>query len=591
MPTKHRQARNRALLTTLTLTLLLAATASHADTVRDEFTTVSFGGNNGTDTWSADWQEVGEADGAGAGAVRVVSNGFTWAGNALRVDLGGSFAAIREANLLGASGVTLTYDYRQSVGDADSGQLQLQVSDDGGSTWTPLRTYTFAAEDPGPVSESIDITAYAASDTQIAFIVTEVEILNQFFVDDVQIEYTPANLCPGWTVTTTVDALVSGSLRSCVIAANGNPGDDTITLPAGTYALTLTGAGENNSLTGDLDVDDPGTSLTINGAGARTTIIDAAALGDRIFEINSGDGDLTLTGMTLQNGDAGSDDGGAITSISNILTLTDVALLNNSADQGGAVNITSGTSTLNADRVLMSGNTAREGGAVYGSGGGILINITNGTFNGNTGTSQGGAFHINHLALVNVTVSDNTAPATEGGGVFKGGGENFSAINTIIAGNTGDDCVDTIDSGNNNIDSDSTCGFATTANPLLGALANNGGPTDTMFPQSGSPAIEGGTNTLCPAVDQRSQSRPQGFVCDVGAVEAVLTELSGTVFEDANFAGTASDYDGGTSDLALPNVDVELYTSADVYVGSTTTDASGNYSFGVVDGTYKVRVR
>ena len=64
------------------------------------------------------------------------------------------------------------------------------------------------------------------------------------------------------------------------------------------------------------------------------------------------------------------------------------------------------------------------------------------------------------------------------------------------------------------------------------------------------------------------------------------------MFEDADFAGTASDYDVGTNDLALPNVDVELYTSADIYVASAGTNGSGVYSFAdVVNGDYKLRVR
>jgi uncharacterized repeat protein (TIGR01451 family) len=67
--------------------------------------------------------------------------------------------------------------------------------------------------------------------------------------------------------------------------------------------------------------------------------------------------------------------------------------------------------------------------------------------------------------------------------------------------------------------------------------------------------------------------------------------ISGSVFEDTDFAGTASDYDGGTNDLALANVDVELYDNTDTYLSSTTTDASGNFSFRVIDGTYKGRVR
>jgi len=68
--------------------------------------------------------------------------------------------------------------------------------------------------------------------------------------------------------------------------------------------------------------------------------------------------------------------------------------------------------------------------------------------------------------------------------------------------------------------------------------------------------------------------------------------LSGRVFEDADFAGTSADYDGGAGDLALTNVDVELYNSSNTYITSAITDAGGNYSFtGLSDGTYKVRVR
>jgi len=71
---------------------------------------------------------------------------------------------------------------------------------------------------------------------------------------------------------------------------------------------------------------------------------------------------------------------------------------------------------------------------------------------------------------------------------------------------------------------------------------------------------------------------------------AASNTISGRVFEDANFTGTASTWDGGTNDLALENVDVELYTSGDVYQTSTTTDSNGNYTFGgVPDGDYKVR--
>ena len=36
---------------------------------------------------------------------------------------------------------------------------------------------------------------------------------------------------------------------------------------------------------------------------------------------------------------------------------------------------------------------------------------------------------------------------------------------------------------------------------------------------SGSPAIDAGTNTDCPATDERGMPRPQNGICDIGAYE------------------------------------------------------------------------
>ncbi|MDW8254746.1 MAG: choice-of-anchor Q domain-containing protein [Chloroflexota bacterium] len=72
---------------------------------------------------------------------------------------------------------------------------------------------------------------------------------------------------------------------------------------------------------------------------------------------------------------------------------------------------------------------------------------------------------------------------------------------------------------------DSSCSTAngtadgTTADPLLGPLADNGGPTLTRALLAGSPAINAATGT-CPPTDQRGVAWPVGPACDVGADEA-----------------------------------------------------------------------
>ena len=98
------------------------------------------------------------------------------------------------------------------------------------------------------------------------------------------------------------------TLRAAVQEANALSGAHVIMLPAGTYPLTIPGAGEFDAVTGDLNVT---TTLTIFGAGAATTIIDANGL-DRVFHAQASGTGLTLVDLTVQNGNPGNGHGGGI---------------------------------------------------------------------------------------------------------------------------------------------------------------------------------------------------------------------------------------------------------------------------------------
>lgn len=83
----------------------------------------------------------------------------------------------------------------------------------------------------------------------------------------------------------------------------------------------------------------------------------------------------------------------------------------------------------------------------------------------------------------------------------------------------------------------STCTNLIDSDPLLGALGNHGGDTETMVPGAGSSAIDAGDDAVCAAapvngLDQRGVPRPQGAHCDIGAVEvpqvAQITATSGS---------------------------------------------------------------
>src|SRR5262249_43047709 len=96
--------------------------------------------------------------------------------------------------------------------------------------------------------------------------------------------------------------------------------------------------------------------------------------------------------------------------------------------------------------------------------------------------------------------------------------------NTILAYNNGPNCVGVIDGGHN-LSSDASGNFShpfslENIDPLLGPLADNGGPTLTLALLPGTPPSNGGNKSVCATTDQRGLARPAGADCDVGAVEA-----------------------------------------------------------------------
>jgi hypothetical protein len=83
--------------------------------------------------------------------------------------------------------------------------------------------------------------------------------------------------------------------------------------------------------------------------------------------------------------------------------------------------------------------------------------------------------------------------------------------------------------GGHDLTSDASC-KGTLGNPLLGALADNGGLTETMLPGTGSAAIGIVPSGSCsPYMDQRGDSRPGSgkSACDAGAVETGAGEPGG----------------------------------------------------------------
>jgi predicted outer membrane repeat protein len=253
-------------------------------------------------------------------------------------------------------------------------------------------------------------------------------------------------------------------------------------------------------------------------------------------------GTLSMTGGIVSN-----NTGGGIFNVAGTATLTDVTISGNTA-MSGIRNV----DTMTLTNVTVSGNTSS---GPLGFGGGILnigtLTLTNVTVSGNiadqfgggianlvveTGIQSGGGVvtqvSASTLTMTNVTVTGNTPGGLLGAGCSGLNCEQGSIhlTNTIMANNLlSANCSAapvTITSLGHNLDSGTSCGFTgpgdlSNTDPLLGSLANNGGPTQTHALLPGSPAIDTGINSGCPSTDQRGVTRPQGAACDIGAYEFV----------------------------------------------------------------------
>ena len=222
------------------------------------------------------------------------------------------------------------------------------------------------------------------------------------------------------------------SLREAVIAANLNPGADSITFAVdGTFDLSRPGTGEDVAATGDLDITD---DLTITGNGTASTIINAAGI-DRVFHLFSGN-TAALTNLSITGGSEMM--GGGVLNGGN-LTLTNAELHHNSATNGGAVFNNLFTSTLTVNDTTFHDNSASNGGAIFNN---SLTNLNaNTTFSDNSAANEGGA--ILNRSTLNISGSD-TQPVTFDGNTASDGGailndSNLNIDRALFTNNTADE--------------------------------------------------------------------------------------------------------------------------------------------------------
>lgn len=247
----------------------------------------------------------------------------------------------------------------------------------------------------------------------------------------------------------------------------------------------------------------------------------------------------TITHSMFIGNDADTN-GGAILNTGTIDTISSTTFNGNDAVRGGAI-INSDTINEISSSTFYDNSALNDGGAIFNGGPGLITSIINSTLSGNIATiGEGGA--IMNDGTINIsfsTITNNEAP--EGGGIFNDNSALPPAAtrirNSIVAFNISTGAIRqncNVDlGGDNNYSSDTSCDFGPgdAAIIILGPLADNGGPTQTLALLGGEP-LNGASDDCDPlnaaglpsvmalANDQRFFPRPFGALCDSGAFES-----------------------------------------------------------------------
>jgi hypothetical protein len=355
----------------------------------------------------------------------------------------------------------------------------------------------------------------------------------------------------GWTLTIIDSTIVGNSASSGNGTGSGSGGG---ILNGGT--LTITNSTISGNSASGIGFAEAASGGGIDDGGPQTTISNSTISGN------------SVAGPSYSYG-------GGIYREQGTLAVSDSTIADNSATStstgnayGGGLyvvpyaTVTIRTSTISGNSAAgVASSSSGVGGGIYGG-----ATVTNSTISGNSATgSDSGGFGIGGfgggicviygetLTISDSTITLNSAAgsyfhngSSNGGGILNQGGTTTTR-NTIIAGNTvaqgpGPDVYGNMGSQGYNILGDTwgASGWTNTdllrVDPLLGPLQNNGGPTQTMALQAGSPALGTGDPAQVNSPDQRGVPRTGGV--DIGAYQASATTFLVAGFPSPVTAGT-----------------------------------------------------
>ncbi|MFN6206648.1 MAG: DUF4347 domain-containing protein, partial [Planctomycetota bacterium] len=241
-------------------------------TVADDFGTAAYSNNSGTNNWAANWTENDGGSGPTAGSIYISGGGLIF-----RPETNGEWIS-RQADLSGAHSATLSFTFDNTMdSQGDAVQIDLQISADGGATWSTLDSFSNTVNTAAG-SKSYDITSSIASNTTVRFIVTDNDGSPVYlYLDNFQISY-QINAAPT-AVADTAIAVEAGGVSNGTAGTNPSGNvltNDTDPDAGDTKTVTGVAAGTVGSASGNVASNVTGTygSINISASGAYTYTVD-----------------------------------------------------------------------------------------------------------------------------------------------------------------------------------------------------------------------------------------------------------------------------------------------------------------------------
>ncbi len=590
-PYADRTPKHPLLRASLLAALLLAsAIAAAQSTVRDDFSNRVYNNNDGTANWNGDWIEF-DVQNPGP------TNGNVWitGGGELRLEdrpnTGTQPSIAREANLAGATIATLNFDWRTTAGVDPSDSVIVEVSSNGGGSWTQLENFTgLSGSNSG--TRAYDIAAFATANTQIRFRVNNLYggANESFRLDYVEIAYTIVLSGTDLSVTQadSPDPVNVASPLSYTLTVTNNGPDDatgvtlTDTLPAGTVFQSasatqgscLQAGGVVTCSLGDLVA---GAGATVNIAltapfSTGTITNNATVSGNEIDPIagnNASSENTTVQNLNVSQlcylvADAGGGGGG-----NDLFTVIDTADFNPATNETN-FGIGTGTNTIEA----IAYNSAT--GVVYAANAGQL-----GTLSTTTGLFQAlpQAFGTGSGSLGNITFSDVdglTYDATTGvlyGSHARGGNDLLIQIDM----NTGAHVPNAFGAGIDYVQIQPVLGNTIVddiaVDPTTGVMyasTNSGGSTDRLATVN---KFTGATTNVAlitvPDIEGLGTD-PSGQLWGTSGTQSILYEID----KSTGVGSNGRPIDNGSDYEAIDCYAVSPSVTADLALGKTVDDAT-----------------